>query len=174
MKLFTEKRSMWLVPVLLLGLGWTAGCSENEEDVAAVQEPPPAAETNGADEAEIEEDAEADEAEAPDEVVAEKVAPQPVLPADQAVYPVLLFNGTAEVTFEWTAVPGVDSYYLEIPGVIRYVTSATTYTRRFPVGEYTWRIWSRYPETETTVTEGPASGWRRFEVRQTTIVIIPP
>jgi hypothetical protein len=82
------------------------------------------------------------------------VAPQLVTPENNREYNVLLLLGTKyKVNFEWTAVPGAQSYVLELDGVQNAI-NGTTAELELGYGTYKWRVWAK----DANGASGPASG----------------
>ncbi len=94
----------------------------------------------------------------------EGTAPELVLPADNATYEVALVGGRVWVSMQWTALPGVDGYKVEIDGPENssFINPSVFFGADMVVGEYTWRVAGVYPSGEA----GPFSEDGHFSIKQ--------
>ncbi|MFH0953701.1 MAG: hypothetical protein V1873_05180 [Verrucomicrobiota bacterium] len=70
-----------------------------------------------------------------------------------------------DVTLEWAAVAGAESYFVEIDQAagdnLTVVTGSTSTTYSAPVlGAYRWRVWA----ADDDGNQGPKSGWSDFQL----------
>jgi len=102
-----------------------------------------------------------------EETSIELVAPTPVTPTEGQELGNLIALASIDVAFEWTAVPGADSYMLYVDD-LTYAVVGTSETIALPMGDHRWRV-----HAVAEGQKGPVSDWINFAVVQTMLQMAP-
>ena len=97
------------------------------------------------------------------------VAPQLINPEDNKSMSIILLPGNKyTVNFEWTGVPGAQSYVLEVNGNQNPISGTTAALQFGNLGTYTWRVWAKDANGA-----GPASSKFKFILKKFIAVPLP-
>ncbi len=95
----------------------------------------------------------------------ELVEPEQVTPTEDQKFGTLLLFTSVNVAFEWTAVPGAESYLLYVND-LTYSVAGTSQTVSLPIGNHKWRV-----RAVAGGVNGPVSPWSNFEVELQPLVM---